>query len=60
VHNKKPNGEELINNDSVTSEKKVLRFNKSDKTYLGFMVVTMVPHGARRIRICHLFYGLNF
>jgi len=34
VHNKKPNGEELINNGSVISEKKVLRFNKSDETYL--------------------------
>jgi hypothetical protein len=55
VHNKRPNGEELINNDNVISEKKVLRFNESDETFLGFMVVTMVPHGARRIRIWHLF-----
>jgi hypothetical protein len=30
VHNKKPNGEELFNNDSVAREKKVLRFNESD------------------------------
>ncbi len=55
MHNKKPNGEELINNDNVTSEKKVLRFNQSDETYLGFMVVTMVPHGATTIRIWHMF-----
>jgi hypothetical protein len=37
VHNKKPNGEKLFNNDNVASEKNVLRFNKSDETYLlGF------------------------
>jgi hypothetical protein len=37
VHNKKPNCEKLFNNDSVASEKKVLKFSETDETYLlGF------------------------